>query len=174
MRYASINKCDVVNGQGIACSLFVQGCAREPHCKGCFNESSWDFNGGQEWTKEVEDDFIKTCKKEYINSVSIIGGEPMDNARGVYLLTKRIKEEVNKPIYLWTSYTYEEIMNADLFKMVFEETQTNDYRRLIMDNIDCLIDGRFIEEQKDLTLKLRGSSNQRIWRNNNGTWYLDK
>lgn len=145
MRYAQIRDMDIVNGEGIAVSLFVQGCPN--HCKGCFNQETWDFNGGKEWTKEVEDEFIKLCKRDYVSCVSLLGGEPLAQNDMLDLL-KRIKVEVNKPIYVWTGYTAE---------------FATKYKSLELSYIDYLIDGKFEEDKKDVRLRLRGSSNQRIW-----------
>ena len=76
MRYAQIREMDITNGQGIACSLFVQGCSH--HCKGCFNPETWGFNGGKEWTQDIENKFIELCKRPHVDCVSILGGEPFD------------------------------------------------------------------------------------------------
>lgn len=145
MRYAQIRDMDIVNGEGIAVSLFVQGC--QNHCKGCFNQETWDFNGGKEWTKEVEDEFIKLCKRNYVSCVSLLGGEPLAQ-NDILDLLKRIKTEVNKPVYVWTGYTAEFAIK---------------YKSLELSYIDYLIDGKFEEDKKDVRLRLRGSSNQKIW-----------
>lgn len=147
MRYASIRNMDIVNGIGIACSLFVQGCSH--HCKGCFNQETWDFKGGEEWTKEVEDKFISLCNNPYIDCVSILGGEPFQQGEDFYELLKKLKHDVNKPIFVWTGYKFEEIMDSYLMQ-----------KCLIY--IDYLIDGKYIDSLKDYKLSLRGSSNQRI------------
>ena len=101
MNYAQIRDMDIVNGEGIAVSLFVSGCPH--HCKGCFNPETWDYNYGQPWTQEVEDEFIELCKRDYVTCVSLLGGEPLQ--KGILGLLRRIKAEVNKPVYLWTGYT---------------------------------------------------------------------
>ena len=149
MKYAQIREMDITNGQGVACSLFVQGCSH--HCKGCFNSETWDFNGGKEWTQDIENKFIELCKRPHIDCVSILGGEPFDQDEHIYWLLKRIKLEVNKPLYLWSGYVYEYLINRDI------------PRDCLMENlIDYLIDGEFRLDKRDLSLKLRGSSNQRI------------
>lgn len=149
MRYASIREMDITNGIGIGVSLFVQGCTH--HCKGCFNPETWDFNGGKEWTQDIENKFIELCKRPHIDCVSILGGEPFDQDEHIYWLLKRIKLEVNKPLYLWSGYGYEYLINRDI------------PRDCLMENlIDYLIDGEFQLDNRDLSLKLRGSSNQRI------------
>ena len=147
MRYASIRDMDVVNGIGIACSLFVQGCSH--HCKGCFNQETWDFKGGEEWTKEIEDKFISLCNRPYIDCVSILGGEPFQQGEDFYELLKKLKYNVNKPIFVWTGYKFEEIMESYPMQ-----------KCLIY--IDYLIDGKYVDSLKDYKLHLRGSSNQRI------------
>ena len=149
MRYAQIRDMDIVNGKGIGVSIFFQGCSA-PHCKGCFNSSTWDFNGGKEWTKEVEDKFIELAKKEHIDHISFLGGEPFAQPLDeLTSLVKRIKEQVNKPIWVWTGY--------DHMKIPYK------YMADVLPYIDYMVDGQFVEELKDMNLKFRGSSNQKIW-----------
>ena len=145
MRYANINEVDTVNGQGVAVSIFFQGCSH--HCKGCFNVETWDFNGGYKFTDDVRDYFIKACQKPYINCVSILGGEPFDQPDFLLSILTDVHKHVNKPVYVWSGYLYEDLL------IKYEH---------ILKLIDYLIDGEFVENKKDLTLKLRGSSNQRI------------
>lgn len=149
MRYASIRDMDVVNGIGIACSLFVQGCSH--HCKGCFNQETWDFKGGEEWTKEIEDKFISLCNRPYIDCVSILGGEPFDQGEHFYWFLQRLRHEVGKPIFVWSGYTYEQLIIKDVPRDCLREGL-----------VDYLIDGEFIDSLKDYKLHLIGSSNQRI------------
>lgn len=151
MRYAKINKMDIVNGEGIAVSLFVQGCNH--HCKGCFNPETWNFNDGYEWTEDIENHFLELCKLPYIDCVSILGGEPFDQDEPIFCLLEKIKDEVNKPIYLWSGYTFEKLMTRSLW--CARECLRKGF-------IDFLIDGEFEEDKKNLNLKLRGSSNQRV------------
>ena len=121
------------------------------HCKGCFNPETWGFNGGKEWTQDIENKFIELCKRPHVDCVSILGGEPFDQDEHIYWLLKKIKLEVNKPLYLWSGYEYEYLINRDIS------------RGCLMENlIDYLIDGEFQLDKRDLSLKLRGSSNQRI------------
>ena len=154
---------DISNGEGIGVSLFVQGC--HFHCNGCFNIETWDFNGGKEWTKEVENEFINLIDRPYIKRVSVLGGEPLadENVRKIYLLTKKIKALYpDKKIWLYSGYTYEQLIDKDLFGLL-KGTQSDDYRRLILhENVDILVDGLFENDKKDLSLKFRGSSNQRV------------
>ncbi len=160
MRYAQIRDMDIVNGKGIGTSIFFQGCTH--HCKGCFNSSTWDFNGGKEWTKEVEDEFIEICKREYIDHISILGGEPLQQPIDELItLLNRVKTEVGKPIWLWSGYTFIYIENSHSHPKFSD----------VLDYVDYVIDGEFKEELKDLNLPYRGSSNQNIWKkDNNGIW----
>ena len=146
MRYSQIRSIDISNGVGVACSIFFQGCGHR--CFNCFNKETWDFSGGYEFTKDMQNEFVELCKKPYIDCVSILGGEPLQQHRAEFSDFLDSLQSINKPIYLWSGYTYEEIMNSD-----------NSY---VLEKIDYLIDGKYVEELKDYTLKLRGSSNQRI------------
>lgn len=153
MRYAQIRNMDIINGKGIGVSVFFQGCSH--HCKNCFNTLTWDFNSGKEWTKEIENSFIKSCQCRYVDHVSFLGGEPFDqDIEQLYDLLKRIKDEVDKPIWIWTGYTLDEIKKSKS-------------KESVLKFIDYLIDGRFVDSKKDLSLKYRGSSNQRIYKNIN-------
>ena len=149
MKYASIRKLDVTNGPGIRTTLFVSGCTH--NCEGCFNKEQQDFNYGEEFTKEVEDNFIEYTKSRQIKGVNILGGEPMQQIKDDTLLKllRRIKEETNKPIWLWSGYTFEEIIN-------------NPKRLELLKEVDVLIDGKFQKENRDIMLKYRGSNNQRV------------
>lgn len=150
MRYAQMRKCDVANGSGIRTSLFVQGCTR--HCKGCFNPETWDFAGGMEWTSQTEDEFVELTGKPHIKGATILGGEPMDmqNRGAVTALLKRLKETYpQKDIWMYSSYKFEEL----------KEDEGN-----VLLYLDVLVDGEFVEEKKDLSLRFRGSSNQRVIR----------
>lgn len=148
MNYADLRKFDTTNGKGIATSLFVSGCGF--HCKGCFNEEAWDFSYGNPFTKEIEDGFIEYAKNEHISHVSLLGGEVFHQDLDVILhLVKRIKEEVEKPIWIWTGFTW--------------DTLIQDEKKLqILQYVDVLVDGQFQLENKDINLKWKGSSNQRI------------
>ncbi len=149
MNYAKIRKFDVSNGPGVRATLFVSGCTN--NCEGCFNKDLQDFNYGELWTDEVENDFIKQVKNSNIVGVNILGGEPMDQIKDEDLsnLLKRIKEETNKSIWIWSGYLYEDII-------------ANKERNKILSYADVLIDGRFELSKRDISLKYRGSSNQRI------------
>ena len=149
MNYAKIRKFDVSNGPNVRVTLFVSGCTNE--CEGCFNKDLKDFNYGQKWNNEIEDEFISYINNPNIKGVNILGGEPMDQIKDNDLLNllKRIKEETKKSIWLWSGHVYEEILK-------------NDKRREILSHVDVLIDGRFELEKRDISLKYRGSSNQRV------------
>lgn len=150
MRIAKIKPNDVVNGEGIVVSIFTQGCPH--HCKGCFNKETWDFNGGKEFTDQDEKDILKMLDENDIKrNLSILGGEPLcpENIDGVLKLCNFIKEQRPETIiYVWSGYQLHELVDK--------------YGTDIFSNIDILIDGKFEEDKKDLKLKLRGSSNQRI------------
>lgn len=154
MRYAKINPNDVANGEGICVSLFVQGC---PHrCKGCFNPETWDFDGGFEFTDREMNYILEALQTCYVKrNFSILGGEPMASSNRIevhYILSRVRKYFPNIKIYIWTGYYLEDLLKE-------KDPITNK----ILDLIDYIIDGPFEEDKKDLTLKLRGSSNQRIW-----------
>ena len=150
MRYAKIRKMDISNGEGLGVSLFTQFCPH--HCKNCFNQETWSIDGGKEWTKEIDDHFINLANAEHIVRVSILGGEPLSppNVNTLAKLTDRLKKEApNKVIWMYSGYTWENII---------KDTQQLE----AIKNIDILVDGKFVDELKDLRLKFKGSSNQRI------------
>lgn len=149
MRYAKIRKLDVTNGPGIRTTLFVSGCTH--NCEGCFNKEQQDFNYGNEFTKETENEFIEYTKSRQVKGVNILGGEPMQQIKDDSLLNllKRIKIETNKPIWLWSGYKFEEI--------IIEPKMLE-----LLKQVDVLIDGKFEIEKRDLMLKYRGSENQRV------------
>ena len=155
MKYASINKYDIANGLGVRVSLFVSGCTH--HCKNCFNSIAWDFNYGEEFTKEVEEELIEALKAPYIEGLSLLGGEPLEpvNQEALYPFLKRVKELCpDKNIWCYTGYT----LTDQLTLGQAETSITKDLLKML----DVLVDGKFVEELKDITLKFRGSSNQRL------------
>lgn len=157
MNYGQIYFADTANGPGCRTSLFVSGCTH--HCKGCFNQPTWNFNYGQKYTKNIEQEIIDSLKPEYISGLSILGGEPMEpiNQYSIYPLIKRIKKEIpHATIWIYSGYTLEELLDKNNTKC--HTSITND----IFNFIDVLVDGKFILEKKDISLKFRGSSNQRI------------
>ena len=144
MKIAQIRKYDVANGPGIRTTIFVSGCTH--NCKNCFNQEYQDFKYGQKFTKEVENEIISYVRDT--KRLSVLGGEPMQQDLELIGLLKRVKEETDATIWMWTGYTYENLKSPVQVKM--------------LDYVDVLVDGPFIESKKDLTLKFRGSSNQRI------------
>lgn len=161
MRYASIRSMDISNGEGVGVSLFVQGC--HFHCKNCFNQDTWDFSGGKEWNREIEDEFMKVVNRPYIKRVSLLGGEPLadENVLDIMRLINRVKTECpDKKIWCYTGYTWEQIF--PIVNPYLNLTQAEMTRQNAVKNCDILVDGRFVEEEKDLSLEFRGSKNQRI------------
>lgn len=168
MRYAQIRSMDISNGEGVGVSLFVQGCPF--HCKNCFNSDTWDFNGGKEWTEEIKDKFMKLIDRPYIKRVSFLGGECLadQNLDEVLKLVKQIRNSYpDKTIWLYTGFEWNSLMS----KICQPTFQDKDFERIIeihkkrkeiISNVDVLVDGEYIDEQKDLSLKFRGSKNQRV------------
>ena len=155
MNYSVIKECDVANGPGIRTTLFVSGCPH--HCKGCFNEATWDYNYGQPFTDATIEYIINTMRPDYIAGLTLLGGEPFDPANQPALipLVKRVKEEFpNKNIWCFTGYLFDKEICDKMLKEY-------DFTGELLSYIDVLVDGRFIEEKKDLMLKFKGSSNQR-------------
>ena len=161
-RYNTIIPNDVVNGRGVCVSLFVQGCPH--HCKGCFNKETWDFDDGIPYTQKTKFQILKLINANGIErNFSVLGGEPL--APQNLTMTMDIIHTVRKvypkiKIFLWTGYTYEEL------------AKSNFCLNTILKDIDVLIDGPFIQEKKDLSLVLRGSSNQHIWAKKEGQWII--
>lgn len=165
MRYAQIRSMDISNGEGVGVSLFVQGCPF--HCKNCFNSDTWDFNGGKEWTEEIKDKFMKLIDRPYIKRVSFLGGECLadQNLDGVLDLIKEIRISFpEKTIWLYTGYTWEQLVYSRMPSGVGKEKEFLNWNRRneIISNIDICIDGEYVDNLKDLTLKWRGSKNQRV------------
>ena len=156
MYYADIKKVDVANGPGVRVSLFVSGCTHK--CKGCFNEEAWDFKYGHEYTKKEEDKIIELLKPDYIEGITILGGEPFEyvNQKGILPLLRRIRKKLpNKTIWCFSGYTFDTDILEDMCNK-YEETKE------LISYIDVLVDGKFEIDKKNFKLKFRGSSNQRI------------
>ncbi len=155
MNYATIKKYDIANGPGVRVSLFVSGCTH--HCKNCFNSEAWDFKYGNEFTEEVLEEVLETLGKSYIKGLSLLGGEPFElvNQEGILPLIKEMKKRYpNKDIWAYSGYLFDEYL--------LPLSKKNDTTRQILENIDVLVDGKFVEELKSPKLLFRGSSNQRI------------
>lgn len=164
MRYAQIRSMDISNGEGVGVSLFVQGCPF--HCFNCFNSETWDFNGGKEWTKETKNKFLKLIDRPYINRVSFLGGECLaeQNLDEVLSLVKEIRISFpEKNIWLYTGFEWERIMYP-LVTGILDPIRDKiiETRKEIIKNVDVLVDGEYIDNQRDITLKFRGSKNQRV------------
>lgn len=150
--YVKIKNFDVANGEGLGVTVYFAGCDMNPKCKGCFNCEAWDFNAGEPFTQEVRWKVLDLLDNPYVNHLSVLGGEPLaaENITTVgYLCHKAKVAFPDKKVWVWTHYTWEELMK-DKHSFYF------------LKDIDILVDGEFIEEQKDLTLKWRGSRNQRV------------
>lgn len=148
MNYAAIKKYDIANGPGVRVSLFVSGCRH--HCKGCFNSETWDFNYGNAFGKSVMNELIDALDKEYVEGFSLLGGEPFEpeNRETVQNILRVVRERFpQKTIWCYTGFK-------------FDELKVNSSS--ILEMIDVLVDGKFIEEKKNLRLKFRGSENQRL------------
>ena len=166
MRFASMRNLDISNGEGVGVSLFVQGCDR--HCFNCFNPDTWDFNGGKEWTEETKNKFIKLIDRPYINRISVLGGEPLaeQNLDEVLSLIKEFRISFpEKSIWLYTGYDFD-LLNSKYNEYKYTPFAANADEWLtrweIISNVNVLVDGEYIDEQKDISLKFRGSKNQRV------------
>lgn len=156
MYYGNIKKYDIANGQGVRVTLFVSGCTN--HCKNCFQPETWDFNYGKPYTKETEQEILEALKPTYIQGLTLLGGEPFEpeNQRELVKLLKTVKETYpEKNIWSFTGF----ILDQDLLDGGRKHCEVTDE---MLSYIDILVDGPFIEEQKDISLKFRGSKNQRI------------
>lgn len=156
MYYGDIKRCDVANGVGVRISLFVSGCTH--HCKGCFNPETWDFHFGKPFTEKEIDYIIEESAPKHIAGLSLLGGEPMEfvNQQGLLPLVTRYKETYpDKTIWCYTGYDFEKDILTKMYHQ-WEFTPT------ILSCIDVIVDGEFMEEKKDLNIRFRGSTNQRI------------
>ncbi len=155
MNYETIKAVDVANGPGVRVSLFVSGCRH--HCKNCFNQEAWDFNYGEPFTSEIEDRLIRYLEPSYIEGITLLGGEPMEpeNQEGLLPLVRRIREKYpEKSIWCFTGYDFE--------RDILGRMWTSPVTRELVPLFDVMVDGNFIEEKKNLSLRFRGSENQRI------------
>ena len=192
MRYAQVRSMDISNGEGIGVSLFVQGCPFNPHCYNCFNTETWDFNGGKEWTQEVKEKFLELIDRPYIKRVSILGGEPLadENLDDVLDLVTEINKRYNfqkvdsvnhckigvsedenadeirlslpnKSIWLYSGYDYQKVMRQ-LPNLATKENYNMYKRQKIIKQCDVMVDGRYIDSQRNPAKKWAGSDNQRV------------
>lgn len=156
MNYATIKNCDIANGPGVRVSLFVSGCTH--HCKGCFNAIAWDFDYGEPFTQETIDRIIEMLAPEHIKGITLLGGEPFEpeNQPAIVDLLRQVKSKYpQKSVWAFSGYLFDaDILSGKLGSWEI----TKEY----ISYIDVLVDGRFEEENKDLSLRFRGSSNQRI------------
>ena len=156
MNYAEIKKTDIANGEGVRVSLFVSGCRR--HCKNCFNKVTWDFSYGKPFTQDVQNELLEALAPDYIAGLTLLGGDPMEpeNQRALLPFVRRVREDLpQETIWCYTGYTYHD--------GAIEEEQANcEVTRQFISLLDVLVDGRFVEELKDIRLVFRGSSNQRV------------
>ena len=156
MNYATIKSRDIANGPGVRVSLFVSGCTH--HCKGCFNAVAWDFDYGQPFTQETIDSILEMLQPAYVKGITLLGGEPFEpeNQPALVSLLRQIKEKYpEKSIWSFSGYLFD---RDSLPGKLGDPAITREF----VSYLDVLVDGRFVEEKKDLTLRFRGSSNQRI------------
>ena len=157
MKYANIKYYDISNGLGVRTSLFVSGCTHR--CKGCFNEMTWDFNYGNDFTQETIEEILKSVEPGYIKGLTLLGGEPMElpNQRGLLALLRQFKQRFpKKDIWCYTGYLYESDLLNPQGRAHCEVTDE------FVSYIDILVDGDFVEALYDISLKFRGSKNQRL------------
>lgn len=157
MNYAKIDPMSIVDGAGCRVSLFVSGCRN--HCPGCFNQDTWDFDFGKKFTEIEENEILEGCNKEYISGLTILGGEPFEpeNQKVIVELIKKFKEKFpKKTLWMYTGY----VLDKDL--LPGQRKYVEGVTGLILDFVDVLVDGPFILAERNLSLKFRGSNNQRI------------
>ena len=155
MNYGAIKKCDIANGVGVRTVLFVSGCTH--HCKGCFQPETWNFDYGERYTKETEDEIIESLRPDYVDGITLLGGEPFEpeNQRELVKLLRRIKKELpQKTVWSFSGYTYEELTGDS--RAVCEVTKE------MLSMLDVLVDGEFVEVKRNISLRFRGSENQRL------------
>ena len=156
MNYAEIKNCDVANGPGVRVSLFVSGCTHR--CKGCFNEIAWDFNYGKPFTQETIEAILEMLRPDYIKGLTLLGGEPFEpeNQPEILNLLRQVKGQFpKKSIWAFSGYLFDkDILSGRLGPW--------EITKAFLNYLDVLVDGPFVLGQKDLTLRFRGSSNQRI------------
>lgn len=168
-RYAQIRKTDISDGPGFRCAIYTQGCSHK--CKNCFNPETWDYEGGTEWTKNTNEKIYELLGNEFIDGLSVLGGDPFDYYLKEYkpseedlfleLLQTCKKKFPDKSIWLWTGFLWENFVYYEDTKNLYIDS-LGECVDLLLKEIDVIVDGPFIEEKKDFNLYYRGSSNQRI------------
>lgn len=156
MNYCNVKNCDIANGVGVRVSLFVSGCRNR--CKNCFQPETWDFNYGKPFDEQTEEKLIKMLAPSYINGLTVLGGEPMEpeNQRALLPFLKKVKAAYpQKTIWLYTGFTLEELRSPDC-------RAHTEYTEEILKLLTVLVDGRFVEEKKNISLRFRGSENQQL------------
>ena len=156
MNYATIKKRDIATGGGVRVSLFVSGCTH--HCKNCFNKETWDFSYGEKFTEETEELILEYLRPSFVNGLSLLGGEPFEvkNQETLLPFLKKVKEKYpKKDIWCYTGYLFDK-------ELLSQSRARCEYTDEMLSYIDVLVDGRYVEEEKDITLQFRGSKNQRI------------
>jgi len=156
LNYGNIKNCDIADGLGVRVTLFVSGCTH--HCLGCFQPETWDFQYGESYTRETEDTLIKMLAPDYIDGLTLLGGEPMEpeNQRCLLPLLRRVRAECpGKDVWCYTGYTLE----SDLLRDSRARCEVTDE---LLSLVDVLVDGEFVQEKKNISLSFRGSENQRI------------
>lgn len=147
MRYNKIRKMDIADGPGVRVSVFMQGCSF--HCKNCFNEETWDYEGGKEFNVGVVNEILDLCEEDYIKGLSVLGGEPMNpvNIKGTEMLVKAFKERFpDKTVWVWSGYTFEDYLS----------------KQEAIKYVDVIVDGQYKDELHNPKLSWRGSENQRV------------
>lgn len=156
MNYATIKYFDIANGPGVRTCLFVSGCTHK--CPGCFNYEAWDFNFGEAFDEDIQNKLIESLEPDYVDGMTILGGEPMEpsNQQALVNFVERVRETYQeKSLWMFTGDTYEDLIDEN------SERHTP-YTNRILKALDVLVDGKFVEDLKDITLRFRGSSNQRL------------
>lgn len=157
MNYCNIKRCDIANGIGVRTTLFVSGCTN--HCEECFQPETWDFDYGKPFTTEVEDELIDACRPYFINGLTLLGGEPFEpaNQRALLPFLRRFRDACpDKTIWAFSGFTLDRELQRDGSYPRCEVTDE------LLSLIDVLVDGRFVNALKDISLRFRGSSNQRV------------
>lgn len=155
MRYGAIKKRDIANGIGVRVVLFVSGCTH--HCKGCFQPETWDFQYGQDYTAETENEIMEALRPDFIDGLTLLGGEPFEpqNQAELVKLLRRVRRELpQKTVWAFSGYTYEELTGESRARC-----QVTDE---MLSLVDVLVDGEFVEEKRNISLQFRGSENQRL------------